>query len=305
MTTNIAEFKIANDGDSSSLALRLGTFNSFLNTVKEWIGPSGYEGYCRLKAGEITIPHIDEFSRYNQYKNIVLVASTEEYSIPIYGNSFVDSVKQYFLENKTRDGIQCLFWNNEAAGGSLQYTAMIPGLLYTSSSNIFAYLHSYVANVNGDVVLELPYDDYLSYTLSGAPSMDQVDNIITIHGIIEETQLMLSNGTSNVYFKLYAYNSSSGSTVYKIKNVNEYFDYIIAAQLTDGKIASILNMLTEIEFRDANYYPKYFTSLRLYTSSEAVKNITPNIYKVPVALVPANGGKVLLKNVTGISANII
>ena len=302
----LAEFQIAHDEYS---LYRLGMLITPQGALKEEIGPTGYEKYCNFKrvngVTKVTIPHIDVFGNRNQYCNIVLTGKTEKYDIPMYGNDFELSVKQYFLEHPTRNGIQYLFWDNEETTSLIEYKAMVPGLIYTSGGNILGYLHSYVSDINGNITLELPYPNYTGYTISGA-QFDQQENKIIFRGIASDTQITLSDGESTIFFTLYGYGTYSGINTYKIKNVNEFADYIIAAQLTDGKVTSVLNMLTEMDFRNAVYYPKYFTTLKLYSSSESVKNITPNIYKVPAALVQkGNSGKVFMTNVTGISANVL
>lgn len=316
---NIAEFVIANiksDPNESSL----GAFYALNgNTVKQQKGPSGYEKYCLIEENNITVPHADLFS-YNSLKNIVLTGITEQYTIPIYDNNFEDSVKEYFLKNGSNNEIQYLFWDNGQKDSSIEYKVMIPGLLYTSNGTILGYLHSYTADESGNVILELPYPDYSGISIDYS-SKEQIDNTIKIKGITSKTEITITDGTNSVSFNLYPHNSSSGSQVYKIKNVNEFAKYILAAQLTDGKITSIIDMLTAIELRSfyvynyhtgqeefkSEYLPKYFLSLRLYASSETAKNMTPTIYKTPAAIVPTgnNDECVFMRDVTSISANII
>lgn len=311
--TTIAEFKVARNNSS----YRASTISSAPGAIKEQIGPEGYEKYCNLTSQNgisVTIPHIDRFEKCNDYSNIILTGRTDRYTIPIYGGDFEYSVKQYFLEHPTRDGIQYLFWNNEQNDSTIVLIAMIPGLVYdTNDGTVLGYLHSYVATNledGGGIILELPYTDEDDYSIHGAQIRRIPDsNKIEFYGITSETEVTITKGENYASFKLFPYNSSSGESVYKIKNVNEFADYIIASQMTDNKITSILNILTETRAINSNssgiiYYPKYFMTLKLYTSSESVKNITPNIYKVPAALVPKDGDKIFMKDVTGISGNV-
>ena len=309
--TTIAEFKVARNNSS----YRASTISSAPGAIKEQMGPEGYEKYCNLTSQNrisVTIPHIDKFEKCNDYSNIVLIGRTEKYTIPIYGGNFEYSVKQYFLEHPTRNGIQYLFWDNEQNDSTIVLIAMIPGLVYdTNDGTVLGYLHNYVATNpedGGGIILELPYTDEDGYSISGAPFI-QDSNKIEFYGITSETEVTITKGANYASFKLFPYNSSSGEGIYKIKNVNEFADYIIASQMTDGKITSVLNALTETKTINSNssgivYYPKYFMTLGLYTSSESVKNITPNIYKVPAALVPKDGERIFMKDVTGISGNI-
>ena len=315
--TNIVEFLVAIEKDSeysrsSSIYAQPGS------TIQEKIGPENYEKYCYFSQGNVTIPHIDVFAKCNAYKDIILTGNTELYDIPLLtgdttntdSNLYEYSIKQYFLEHKTRNGIQYLFHDNEILTSGIKYTVMIPGLVYLEDENdndngeIFGYLHSYVADSNGNVTLELPYPEYTDFSISSTLSYNQNENKIIFEGVNSISTVKIYKGLKYVEFKLFPSKSNNFET-YKIKNVNEFADYIIASQFTDNKITNVINMLTEIEFRDAVYYPKYFISLKLHGSSETVKNNTPNLYKVPAALVIKGNDKVFMKDVVGISANAV
>lgn len=281
-------------------------------TIKEQIGPTGYEKFCSIKKTNgqvsVTFPHVDKFPNGNAYNDIILTGETQEYQIPLYGESFEYSVKQYFLEHPARDGIQYLFWDNGERGSNIQFLAMIPGLVCSEDWTPIGYLHSYVADLNGQVVFEIPYTSSINdFTISGgawAPGSES--NVIVFSSIDSETTITITRKSDNIKatFNLFAYNSSTNVGIYKIKNVNEFADYLIATQIA-SKVPDIINKLTEIGTVSGEYYPVNFMTLKLYSSSEAVKNITPSVYKVPVALVNKNSSKVFMIDVTGVSANVI
>lgn len=298
-----------------------GTIHTYSTNLVESIGPDyGKRCACFKKSGStttLTTPHIDLFDTFD--KNIILKGNTANYTVGIYGNN-ITSLNQYFLEHKTRDGIQYLIFIDENEQNPLnKYKAFIPGLLYDpTSGNILGYIHSYVSDSNGNVVIEVPYDDTSGYSIEG-PSYSQSGNIITISDIrTNGVQVFLAHNSDSTVF--YLYTSPTGTMQVDVKTVNEYGDYVVASQLAGSNIKNILNSLSELEERTitippresggepetiTEYFPVNFISLLNYTPSEGVKNITPNIYKVPAAFVPVSGTKKFMINVTGISANLI
>ena len=300
--------------------------------IVERMGPENNERFCSIKNDEITFPYISKFEKIYEHtenvdgavfktgsRNIILKAETEKYSIPRIDSDEV-SIEQYFLEHPFKNNIQYIFWKTGDNTSDVSFHADVPGLIYTGTGVVLGYLHSYVANMDGHIILELPYDDYSSYSISGA-SYEFIGNNLIRFTISNNINVTIKKGNDEATFKLYKYDDySSHNDQFEIKNVSEYADYIMAARLTDGKITSILNMLTATEFRNTNYslngvngkqyiintsyYPKYFASLSLYVSSESVTNITPSIFKVPAALVAdGDGNKYFMKDVTGVSVN--
>lgn len=304
----IAEFRPAITGETG----RLGVVAYSTGSIVEAIGPAGNEKFCNLKKdsnGKISasFPHIDMFSNFNAYKNIVLTGRSAIYEIPIY-KDFETSVKQYFLEHPTRDGIQYVFYNNGAADNTTEYLAMVPGLVIGDNGTVLGYLHSYVADFEGHVAFEIPYGESVnSYSFSGCTfDATTQENLINFN-VESGAEVTVSNKNSgdSATVTLFACNSSSGTQTFEIKNVNEFADYIIAAQLTDGTINNVLRELDTVVFYNSRYYPKRFATLKLYTSCESAKNMTPSIYKVPAALVNNGNKKVFMTDVTGIATNRI
>lgn len=306
----IAEFRAAITGENGNV----GSVVYDTGSIVESIGPTGYEKFCSLKKdsdGTISasFPHIDKFPSFNAYKNIILSGRTAVYDIPVYKDSET-SIKQYFLEHPTRDGIQYVFWNNGAEDNTTEYLAMVPGLVIGQNGTILGYLHSYVADVqgeNGKVEFEIPYtEDVNNYLFSSKDCTPepQGDNLVVFRAVDSRTEVTISKGEDSATITLFAYGSNTDVQQFEIKNVNEFADYIIAAQLTDGKINSVLRELDTVVFHSGGYYPKRFATLKLYTSCESAKNITPSIYKVPAALVNRNGKKVFMTDVAGLATNV-
>ena len=90
--------------------------NGIINTT-ESIGIEGFEKFICVSSDRNTIPHIDKFNTlrdtYGQLPpgiyddgNIILRGSTADYTIKKYDDDDLTSLKQYFLENQTRDEIQ-------------------------------------------------------------------------------------------------------------------------------------------------------------------------------------------------------
>lgn len=307
----IAEFRPAITGETG----RLGAIVYSTGSIVESIGPAGNEKFCNLKKGSdgkisASFPHIDRFSDYNTYKNIVLTGRTAVYEIPTYKDRET-SIKQYFLEHPTRDGIQYVFWKNDNESDEIKYQAMVPGLVIGDSGTVLGYLHSYVADVigeSGKVEFEIPYtESYNDYSFSSKDCIIEPggDNLVIFRAVDSETEVTISKGEDSTTITLFACNSSTSTQTLEIKNVNEFADYIIAAQLTDGSINSVLRELDTDIFYSGKYYPKRFATLKLYTSCESAKNMTPSIYKVPAALVNKESKKVFMTDVTGIATNNI
>lgn len=302
----IAEFRPAITGETG----RLGAVVYSTGSIVESIGPSGNEKFCNLKrdsSGKISasFPRIDRFLDSNAYKNIVLTGRTAVYEIPIYKDRET-STKQYFLEHPTRDGIQYVFWKNDNESDEIKYQAMVPGLVIGDNGTILGYLHSYVADFEGHVAFEIPYGESInSYNFSGCTFDTTTQENLINFNVASGAEVTVSKNGDSTTITLFACNSSTSTQTLEIKNVNEFADYIIAAQLTDGSINNVLRELDTDIFRGGNYYPKRFATLKLYTSCESAKNITPSIYKVPAALVNKESKKVFMTGVTGIATNNI
>ena len=291
---------------SPSTSERMSMFTIFPGgpNIQEKMGPAGFERFCYVGKNKITFPRFIKFANClnSAYKNIVIKAKSKVYDIPRAGSDET-SIEQYFLEHPLRDNIQFIFWKTGTVDtSSMVYHADVPGLVYTGTGVVLGYLHSYVADIEGHITLELPYDDYIGYSINGG-SFEQTGNLIQFT-ISSDTDVTLTKGSDTATFRLYK-EYGSGSFEIEIKDINEYVDYVMSAQFTDGKINNILNMFTAIEERNEHFYPKNFASLSLYTSSESVANNTPSIFKVPAALVADDyNNKHFMKNITGVSVNV-
>lgn len=307
----------------------------------EKIGPANYEKYAHIalitgSTKEVsTFPHIDIFKTLRDiyttdskrdHCNIVLTGETNQYTVNVYGNN-ITSLSQYFLEHKTRENkIQYLIFVDEEETNPLyRFKAFIPGLLYDSSNGeVLGYLNSHVANKENKITIELPYgSNYSEYIFHEIESgkISRVGNMVTIRDIMTEyNNIIISHGSSSASFKLFPNNSNGGTVNFTVKNVNEFGDYTVAAQLTSNNIKNIINLLSELEEKMIvippkesggtqivvrDYFPTTFISLLNSTPSEEVANITPNLYNVPAAFVPTDNGIVFMTDVLGISANQI
>lgn len=285
--------------------------------LKECIGPEGFETYAQISPEKNTAPHIDLFPNATKGNYIILNSSNERINAKVYGgesgNTTIDSISQYFLENKRSDNLQYFLHktNNE-------YRLIIPGLLYDRITGVvLGYLKTLVADENGEVKLEVPSNVVAEYIItkdSEPINFKRSGNIITIKGITSDEDgrdLIISDGTNNCEFDLHVNFSNYDDFI--VKDVSSFVNYTIAAQITDGKINNIVNLLTETTDRPVyfnDYYgfvfdmPKLFRSFRTYVSTEVVVNPCPGIYKVPASLVPdENGNRKLMVDVVGISAN--
>ena len=312
----------------------------FIEGITEMIGPEDNEGFCHfafINGNYVhTVPHIDVFKiegdnrtifnknmfpAYNASDaayfnergkdNILLSGETLDITAKYYGNDIV-SLSQYFLDNPTRENkIQYLIeWNEEGE----PFVAFIPGLLTSESGTVIGFIHSYVVNSQNEAVLEIPYADGKTYSLLGSGfTCDMEDNKFRIRLSNNiKTELTLSNGSDSISFCLYPKNYNTTEKSYRVKVANEYGDYTIAAQITEhNKIKEVLDVLSSITqtyFNPEKGYaplPAIYKSLALIKFAESVKNITLDMYKVPVAFVPKDTGFVFMTDITGISTNEI
>ena len=315
-----------------------------IGLVEEFIGPEGNEGFGLFSQNKNTFPHIDTFNTikdtynqlpsqvnvngntYNLYDDgdIILRGNTLEYTVRKFDDDDLTSLKQYFLENKTRDEIQYLIWDKKT-DDQYRFEPFVPGLLYDSvSGDILGYIHSYIANENNEVIVEFPYKDSSLYSVleHGAANIDLSDNELRIYDIFDDkTQIILSkDGESSVSFYVYSNSVQTEDAVYTVKNVNEFGDYTIASQMVDSNIKEVLRIFSEFEYKSfmvqniqpggnmvsfSGYFPKTYSSLILDTPSEGVSNMTVNIYRVPASLVPDENVRRFMVGAAGISANKI
>ena len=282
------------------------------NRLIESIGPNNNETLCLFSTEKSTAPHIDLFETTSEYGNIIISGNTGEYTIQIpTGSNEQDAIEQYFLENPTRQGsIQYLsrVINNDDYIHHLHYNFFVPGLIYDDiSGKILGFLHSYVTN-GSSVEFEIPYNSTEEYHFSGATATKKSGEenvyLLTISG--NHSDVTVTAGDAEAEFNLYK-NMSSEFRTFTIKTLNEYVDYTIAAQILDNP--NIINIKDYFEAMeqvpsDLNaWHPVHFKSVYLWSFAETARNITPNIYKVPLAFVTNVNKKVFMINVTGISAN--
>ena len=322
---NIIEFKMPYwemVGDTEYIYTgRVKTFGKTLAGAK---GPSDYEGYAYFSDSVITVPHLDKFNTIsNIYTgksgvNITLSGETKTYNMPVYEYTN-DTLDQYFLENKTRDGIQYLLNVQRDSNGNIsEFNAFVPGLLISSTGKVLGFLKSHVPE-SGKIEITLPFGtDPYSYgvdIVSGSVgSIDKSQqNKIVITGVYSNIQVRLVYGSENVYFNVYT--SSNDVRPFEVKIVNQFGDYLVASGKSNMK--DVLDSLSGLEqkqittFRKngssieqitvTKKFPVTFMSLLSNTPSEEVKNITPNIYKVPAAFVGTD--KTFMTDVTGLSYN--
>ena len=334
MTKNIVKFVASYESTKDGRpvfnpgALWIG---SEISDIEEGIGPGSNEKCACFSVNRNTIPHIDLFNTITDtydtlpegiydHGDIILRGSTLEYTIKKYADDDLTSLKQYFLENPTRSEIQYLIWDSGADSAG-RFTAFIPGLLYSSvSGNPLGYVNSYIADENNSIVVKLPYlEDYQSYELqvaAGTATVSKNNDQITISNIFDgSVELELTCGSDSVLFNVYPNNLTGVDTSYIVKTVNEFGDYSVASRKAVN-INDIIDILSEMEYKSVTipgnppitinkYFPKTYPSLILYSTSESVMNMTPNIYKVTAALVPNDGSRAFMIDVVGISANKI
>ena len=282
------------------------------NTLIESIGPTGYEAFCHFSTTTATSPHIDIFPNILN-GSIVLSGNTNIYDVPmLLDGTDQDSIEQYFLEHPTREGkLQYLIEYDDNDEHAHRYKFIVPGLIYDDTcGKVLGFLKSYLTDENHNVVFEAPYNNSLTYNFSGdGLTVSQSGRFYTLHTTSNKCTVTLVAGIYRAEFYIYQ-NVSSTIEHYTIKNINEYADYCIAAQLVpDQNISSIKDYFEDSEqvsdpnHQSNNWYPVHFKSMYLWSFSETVKNITPNIYKVPAAFVTNGNEKVFMINVTGISTN--
>lgn len=288
-------------------------------------GPSGYEGYAHISNTTITVPHLDKFNLLSDTSStkipsidIVLSGETKTYTdIPSYGTNTLTSLKQYFLEHPTREGIQYLI-HSYTVNNILYFDAFIPGLIYGSNGTVMGYVPSYKI-VSNEVIIKTPFHNIPSYQgVSGVSDIAPITNglKITTDGSSSAT-VRLVKGEDDATITFYKNPDANSFITADVKTANEYGDYTVAAQLTDSKITSVLSMLSGLENKTINTFrivngspedytftqkfPVMFSSLLNCTPCENVKNVTPNFYKVPATFV----GDILMTDVTGLSYNSI
>lgn len=292
--------------------------------IDEMIGPEGNEGLCHFAYVDSsyihTAPHIDIFKvegdnrtkvSGEKHDNIILSGITVDISAKYYSDDLT-SLSQYFLEHPTRENkIQYLIWYD--IDRENPYLAFVPGLVSSSSGEVLGYVHSHVANNSGEVTFEHPYLDGRTYTLSGDGfTYTEDSNLFTITLNSNNAIVTVSNGSESASFNIYKQNYQTTDKEYRVKVVNEFGDYIIAAQLTENNaVDEVLDFLSATEHVFINdsvgniLLPKTFKSFNLMSFSESVENISLGIYKVPIAIVPNGARRFFMTNITGISTNNI
>ena len=328
--TPIIKFEKAYD---SANEFKPGYIKTRTRYLEEKAGPSGKEGYAYFSTALSTAPHIDIFktlkdiyttlpSGTRDHGAIVLRGDTVEYSIDAYSDD-ITSFSQYFLENPTRDGIQyfLIVASRNQSGEITSFNPLITGLLYNhANGKVLGYLRSHKANSSNNVIIELPFGtNYSGYSIQNAGSWSLSGNKITISSVMEpNTNVILNYGSDSVSFKIFPNGYSAGTTTGSVKTVNDFGDYLIAAQMVQPNVKNVLDALSGLQDETIILPPKTSGGIETYVNvkmpvsfisllndapSEEVKNITTNIYKVPVALVPTDNGRVLMIDVLGVSAN--
>lgn len=280
-----------------------------LTTVMELKGPSGYDKFCHINSELITAPHIDLFQNVNTSGGIILSGNTRNCGIRLLDiGKELDSIKQYFLENKSRDELQYLIYDTENQASPNSFVPLIPGLIYSISGKPLGYLHSYVANRDGTLELEIPYTDNIyDYEIVGTSNYRISGNTFTFYDVSNNLDITLIHGSEYAGFSIYKNECREETNItenLKVKIVNEYADYLIASQKASD-INGLLNKFSEMVLYNNKYYCKAFMSLRLFTFSEYVNNIGTKLYKVPAALVPTGLSRKFMTDVIGLSTNNI
>ena len=262
----------------------------------EFAGPYYYgkEGYCLFTGSTCTTPYKKEFKTTSNGSNMILLeGKTADYNIPDYGDD-MDSLDQYFLDNKVRNDnkVQCLMYVTE--NPVTPYVAFCPGLVTSINGEILGYLKTHVADQQGKVVFEIPNNTTKTYSFN--KTSVKSGNKYTFTNVTGEVIINSGEGSFNLYASV-----PSATKTFRVKNLCDYFDYVLAAGVTRNDVESVLSYLSEV---DENGVPVNFplTSLELF--ADAVKNITPAIYKVPAAFVPVSSyERKLMVNVAGMAAN--
>lgn len=295
---NLIDFKKANKTSSGITTCYV--------PIEEYLGPIGYEGYCHFSGNKITIPHIDLFpymTNRSSYQEILLSGNTVDVRFPLYGD-IIDSLKQYFLENPTREEIQYIVHDNKDLSDLNRFTPFIPGLICSDDGVIIGYAHSYVADFDEELKIEFPHTSSKTYTVSGVYRCEINDNVASIL-IGEDSTAIISDGENSATVNLYLRRSNNqdfGEA--RVKIANSYGDYLLASQKV-STIDELSDKLSKLKMINEHYYCEEFISLNNFTFAEAVPDITPNIYKVPIALVPYGNKRVFMTDVTGMSARKI
>ena len=277
--TNILKLQKATNNSLGALSCR----TSFKENEA---GPTGFLNYIYISGDKVTIPHIDHFNVLDDIydlpikpadrdifntngKEIVLKGNTREYLVNVCGTDIVTSLKQYFLNNKTRDDIQYLIY----ADG---FDMVIPGVVYDKTSGeALGYIESYEMDDQASFNIELPYNSQINFndyvfktkinTISGEQTIEWeakeiIDNVVTLSSLNREDLIKDENGAvlfaiedgSNIgEFLIYPMGSFSGNEQeITVKEVNEFGDYIIASRVKDetyGGLALVEKKLTTIE----------------------------------------------------------
>ena len=255
---------------------------------KDEAGPEGYPNYILVSDDKISIPHVDMFNVLkNIYdrpvdpdeglnvngKEIVLKGNTREYQVSVCGNDIITSLKQYFLNNKTRDGIQYLIWVDEEAAVDNKFKMIIPGVVCDETSGAaLCYMESYEMDENARFSFQLPYnsaidfDDYSIKTKireNGSTRTIEWEakeingNVVTLSSLNREDLVKTQNGAITFTIKagrtrgagknnffIYPKDSFVGNEQeFIVKNVNEFGDYISAARIKGEKKG--LNLIEE------------------------------------------------------------
>lgn len=260
-------------------------------TLNESVGPAGREGYCLLRGNYCTTPYKKQFKKASKGNNMILLeGNTKDYTVPFYGDN-MDSLDQYFLEHKVRDDnkLQCLIYVSDEQNNP-PYIAFCPGLITSITGEVLGYLHSHVADQNGKVVFEIP--DNTTKTYSFDKTAVKSGNKYTFTNVTGTVTINDGEGSFNLYA------TPNGTVTLKVKNVCDYFDYILAACITNN-VESALTYIT-----DGDTF-KSFPLMSLELFADAIKDVTPSIYKVPAAFVPVSPNSIdrkLMVNVAGMSA---
>ena len=284
---NVIEFLYPHWGTSGGKEVPYrGRIKTYNRDILERKGPSGNEGCAHFMytSGSylFTVPHLDRFKLieeiYPSVKpdlNIVLSGKTEVYDeVPNYNGDTLASLRQYFLEHKTREGIQYLLLA-DSINEPEHFDAFIPGLIY-SQSEVLGYISTYRAT-NNEATINFPFGKTIGCEIiSGASSYIPITNGVKISGIAQGgiAEIRLTGRESSATISIF--NKEPNGTLSSIvKTVNDYGDYVIASQITDNKIGSVLHALSDMEERtingEAKYYPVTFISLLNYSPAESVK----------------------------------
>ena len=282
--TNILKLQKATNNSLGILACR----TSFKENEA---GPTDFLNYIYISGDKVSIPHVDHFNVLDDVydlpinpddrdifnvngKEIVLKGNTREYLVNVCGTDVITSLKQYFLNNKTRDGIQYLIYVDN-------FDMVIPGVVYDKiSGEALGYIKSYEMDEQASFSIELPYNssvnfsDYVFKTKVSISGEEEIieweakeitDNIVTLSSLNREDLVKdengaivftIENGSSVGEFPVYPTGAFSGNEQeITVKEVNEFCDYIIASRVKDetyGGLALVEKKLTTIERQQVN-----------------------------------------------------